>query len=142
MLEPSLVVQEIHRVLRPQGLVYADTPFLQHVHEGPYDFTRFTDSGHRYLFRDFERIDSGAVAGPAAQLAWALESFSRALLRSRKAGLIARLGFCWLPHLDRFLDSGHAIDGANSVYFFGRKSDTRVSPPEMIAYYQGAQYRG
>ncbi len=54
---------EIHRVLRPGGIVYADTPFLQQVHEGAYDFTRFTDSGHRFLFRRFERIDSGSVAG-------------------------------------------------------------------------------
>jgi len=43
------VVAEIHRVLKDDGLVYAETPFMQQVHEGPYDFTRFTESGHRYL---------------------------------------------------------------------------------------------
>ena len=30
---PSVVVEEIHRVLRPGGLVYAETPFMQQVHE-------------------------------------------------------------------------------------------------------------
>jgi SAM-dependent methyltransferase len=141
VLEPSLVVQEIHRVLRRSGLVYADTPFLQQVHEGPYDFTRFTDSGHRYLFRNFERIDSGVVAGAGTQLAWSVESFFRSLLRSRTAGGIARLALWWLPRLDRFLDPRHSIDGASSVYFLGRKSDTQLSPRDIIAYYQGAQYR-
>ena len=35
VLDPSAVVSEIHRVLRPDGLVYAETPFLQAVHAGP-----------------------------------------------------------------------------------------------------------
>ena len=51
VLEPVVVAGEIHRVLREGGVVYADTPFMQQVHEGAYDFTRFTESGHRYLFR-------------------------------------------------------------------------------------------
>ncbi len=45
VLDPQQVVDEIWRVLKPSGLVYAETPFLQHVHEGAYDFTRFTESG-------------------------------------------------------------------------------------------------
>ena len=66
VLEPELVVAEIHRVLMPDGLVYAGTPFMQQVHEGPYDFMRFTESGHRWLFRRFERLASGATGGPGA----------------------------------------------------------------------------
>ena len=42
VLDPGQVVREAHRVLRPGGLVYAETPFLQQVHAGPYDFTRYT----------------------------------------------------------------------------------------------------
>ena len=58
VLDPPAVVDEIHRVLKPGGIVYADTPFIQQVHEQAYDFTRFTLSGHRWLFRRFEEIDS------------------------------------------------------------------------------------
>ena len=36
VLDPERVVSEIERVLRPEGLVYAETPFLQQVHAGPY----------------------------------------------------------------------------------------------------------
>ncbi len=70
--DPARVVAEIHRVLRADGLIYADTPFLQHVHEGPFDFTRFTESGHRWLFRHFELIESGHVAGVGAGLCWSI----------------------------------------------------------------------
>jgi len=45
VLDPVRVVAEIHRVLRPGGLVYSEIPFMQEVHEGAYDFTRFRLSG-------------------------------------------------------------------------------------------------
>ncbi len=51
-------MKEIHRVLKDDGIVYADTPFMQQVHEGAYDFTRFTLSGHRWLFKNFALLDS------------------------------------------------------------------------------------
>jgi SAM-dependent methyltransferase len=139
VLEPKIVVDQIHRVLKPGGLVYADTPFLQHVHAGPYDFTRFTDSGHRYLLRDFECIESGVVASAGTQLMWSIDYFMRALTRSRKVGLIVRLAFFWLAYIDRFLDPKHSIDAASSVYFLGRKANSRVAPLDMVRYYQGAQ---
>ena len=68
VLVPENVVAEIHRVLMPGGLVYAETPFIQQVHEAAYDFTRYTESGHRWLFRRFDLIDSGACVGPAEGL--------------------------------------------------------------------------
>ena len=61
VLDPWQVVMEIHRVLKPNGLVYAEVPFLQHVHEGPYDYTRFTQCGLRWMFRRFTVIDSDMV---------------------------------------------------------------------------------
>lgn len=139
VLEPHEVVKEVHRVLKPGGLVYADTPFLQQVHEGAYDFTRFTDSGHRYLLREFECIDSGIVAGAGTQLMWSVDYFVRALTRSRRAGLGMRLALFWLRHLDRVLSPRYSIDSASSVYFLGRKSDSSMTPEEIIGYYQGAQ---
>ena len=68
VLEPERVVAEIWRVLKPGGIVYAETPFLQQVREAAYDFTRFTDSGHRYLFRRFALIRSGPSGGAGTQL--------------------------------------------------------------------------
>jgi SAM-dependent methyltransferase len=139
VLEPVQVVAEIHRVLRPEGMVYAETPFLQHVHEGPYDFTRFTESGHRYLFRQFDVIRAGASAGAGTQLLWSVDNFCRGLFRSRTAGKVAKLLFFWLPRLDRFIPAAYNVDAASGVYFLGRR---RIAPDpalDMVAYYQGAQ---
>jgi SAM-dependent methyltransferase len=137
VLEPTVVAREIHRVLRIGGIVYADTPFLQQVHEGAYDFTRFTDSGHRFLFRSFERIDSGSVAGAGTALRWSVDYFVRALTRSVPLGRIVALCFFWLSHLDRLLDPKHSVDAASSVFFLGRKTDRPISRADIIDYYQG-----
>lgn len=137
VLEPTVVAAEIERVLRVGGIVYADTPFLQQVHEGAYDFTRFTDSGHRYLFRGFDRLDSGAIAGAGTALRWSVDHFVRALTRSVPLGRIVALAFFWLSWLDRVLDPKHSVDAASSVFFLGRKTGRAISGAEIIDYYQG-----
>jgi SAM-dependent methyltransferase len=140
VLDPWRVAAEIHRVLRDDGLVYADTPFLQQVHEGPHDFTRFTESGHRWLFRRFSLIDSGVVAGPGEQLVWSAGHATKALFSNRVVAAGARLAVRPLAYLiDRFGSPRHAVDGASSVYFFGRRSAHAIAPREMLAHYRGAQ---
>jgi SAM-dependent methyltransferase len=139
VLEPSRVVAEIHRVLRPGGLVYAETPFLQPVHAGPYDFIRYTASGHRYLFRAFQEIAAGPVAGPGAQLLTSVDHIVRGLLRSELAGKLARAAFFWLRHLDRLIPAAYAMDDASAYFFLGRRSERDLSPHAIIGYYRGAQ---
>lgn len=137
VLEPTVVVTEIHRVLRSGGIVYADSAFLQQVCEGAYDFIRFTDSGHRYLFRNFEGIDSGCVAGAGTALRWSLDHFVRSLTRSIRLGRLTSLCFFWLSYLDRILDPRHSLDGASSVFFLGRTSAVSITEAQIIDYYQG-----
>ena len=38
VIDPQRCVNEIHRVLKPSGIVYAETPFIQQVHMRQYDF--------------------------------------------------------------------------------------------------------
>jgi SAM-dependent methyltransferase len=137
VLNPQHVVDEIHRVLRPGGLVYADTPFMQQVHEGPYDFTRFTESGHRYLFRRFEVRSSGVTGGLGTQLHWSLLYFGRGI--HRRVGQIFLIGFSWLHLLDGLLDPKAAVDGASGVFFYGHSSTRSISPQDIVEYYSGAQ---
>jgi SAM-dependent methyltransferase len=137
VLDPWKVVDEIYRVLRPNGIVYAETPFMQQVHEGAYDFTRFTESGHRWLFRKFELIESGPIGGPIAVITWTNEYLLRGLkmptkIRSvfrRIAGLFARFD----PALNRRINA----DSASAVYFLGRKNPgyPGLSPADVIAFY-------
>ena len=142
VLEPSTVVAEIHRVLKRTGVVYAETPFMQQVHEGPYDFTRWTEAGHRRLFRMFSTIESGIAAGPAAGLLWSIAYFARAIPRRPVLQLamekLAGLCFIWLKPLDAWLISRPgSTDGASVVYFMGRRAHTPVSDADIVAGYAG-----
>ncbi len=51
---PDLAISEIYRVLAPGGRLVLSTPFLFEIHEGPYDYYRFTEHGLRHLLRGFE----------------------------------------------------------------------------------------
>ncbi len=136
VLDPSEVVAEIYRVLKPRGLVYADTPFMQQVHEGANDFTRFTLSGHRWLFKTFDLVDAGYAGGPGTALNWSIRYFVRALTGSERIGVLAGLAFFWLRFFDRRAPGRQAADAASGVYFYGRRSERTVTPKEMIAFYE------
>ena len=140
--DPYRCVEEIHRVLNEDGLVYAETPFMQQVHGGRYDFTRFTLLGHRRLFRHFSEVNSGAVCGPGMALAWSLMYFLLSFTTTKSARkvmrLIARLLFFPLTFFDTFLvKKPAALDAASGFFFLGRKSDTVLSDRELLHHYRG-----
>jgi SAM-dependent methyltransferase len=137
VLEPKSVVDEIWRVLKPEGLVYAETPFMAPVHEKAYDFTRFTASGHRWLFRGFEQMAAGVGrdSGAGMALAASLRYFVRALLSERIATLVA-LPLFGLRFFDRFAHARPTADAAAGFYFLGRKSRETLSPKDMVGYYE------
>ncbi len=142
IVDPWRCVEEIYRVLKEDGLVYAETPFIQQVHGGRYDFTRFTHLGHRRLFRKFEEIASGAVCGPAMALAWSyryfLLSFTTSRFLRRLIGIFARLTSFYLPYLDYLLiNNPGTLDAASAYYFMGRKSNCVLSDRDLIRLYKG-----
>ena len=137
--QPSLVVAEITRVLVPGGLVYAETPFLQPVHEGPYDFTRFTHSGHRVLFGHFDQIEAGPIGGPGAMLALALRGLVGGLTRSGRAAKVANAATAGLGSLDRAIPSEWRTDFATGTHFLGAKNLDGVRKFDAVNYYEGAQ---
>lgn len=145
VLYPERVAAEIYRVLKTGGLLYSELPFMQQVHEGAYDFTRFTLSGHRRLFNGFTEIETGMVAGPATALVWAIENLALAFVRRpvfrtlTKAAI--RVVFSWLKWLDYLLvNRPEAMDGASCTYFLGSKTTERVSDLEIINRYVGAKH--
>ncbi len=109
------------------------------VREGAYDFTRFSHSGHRWLFRRFEEIASGSVGGPGRSLVWAIRYLARALTGSNKGATLAAAAFFWRRYLDRLCRPGLAGDAANGVYFLSRRSATALAPRDIIAYYAGSK---
>jgi SAM-dependent methyltransferase len=146
VIRPELAMAEIVRVLKVGGLLYSEIPFMQQVHEGAYDFTRYTLSGHRRLAERFDELASGAVAGPGTALIWSVEHFLLALIsegeqarRVVKACVRTLLG--WLKPIDRHISQRPAaLDGASCTYFYGRLSRVAaVSDSEIVAGYRGAQ---
>jgi SAM-dependent methyltransferase len=135
VLEPQTIVDEIHRVLKPDGVVFANTPFMQQVHEGAYDFTRFTLSGHRWLFRRFDQIEAGISAGSGVALLWAIRHFVRSLGGGRRVSVLASLPFFWLRFLGNSTRRQAVADAASGFYFLGRKSEHELSPRDMVNYY-------
>jgi SAM-dependent methyltransferase len=136
VLDPAQVVAEIYRVSKPGGLVLADSPFMQQVHEGTYDFTRFTLSGHRWLFRHFSLIDAGVSSGPGSAALWNIRYFFRAILRNDKLGTAIQMACFWLRYFDKLPLGRMAADAASGVFFYGRKSDEPIKPIDMVKFYE------
>ncbi|MBI5397723.1 MAG: methyltransferase domain-containing protein [Verrucomicrobia bacterium] len=141
--DPYRCVEEIHRVLNDQGVVYAETPFMQQVHGGRYDFTRFTHLGHRRLFRRFDEIDSGAVCGPGMALAWSCQYFLLSFTTSKTLRAVieifTHLTSFYLKYFDHYLiDKPGALDAASGYYFMGRKGTQVLSDQDLIKLYKGA----
>ena len=139
--DPQRCVAELRRVLRPDGFVYAVTPFLQPVHMGAYDFTRFTLLGHRRLFRDFDTLAAGVAVGVGSVLAWTLgatlESISGRRSWRRIARTLSLLLIAPLRSLDRLLAAPSAADAAGGCFFFGRRRATPVADRDILAEYRG-----
>jgi SAM-dependent methyltransferase len=59
--EPMPVLRELHRTLKPGGAMICTCPFFYEEHEKPYDFYRYTQFAHRYLFAkagfEIERLE-------------------------------------------------------------------------------------
>jgi SAM-dependent methyltransferase len=138
--DPFRCVSEIHRVLKPDGIVYAEVPFMQQVHAKAYDFTRFTMGGLRRLFREFEMIDAGVEGGPAMALAWSISWFFRTLSGSVAMEIfvyfVLPVFIFWLKYIDYFfVNSPRAADAASELYFLGRRSEAPTPDRQIIADY-------
>ena len=136
VVDPQRCVDEIHRVLKPHGVVYAEIPFMQQVHMQGYDFTRFTLSGCRRLFRNFSEIGAGSLGGPGMALAWSISYFVGSFSKSEVWSIfrVAVLPFFifWIKYFDRFLDNPEASDAASATYFLGSRSEAPTLDREIL----------
>lgn len=126
--EPQRMVAEMCRVLRPGGYVCAAVPFLQGFHASPHDYQRYTVTGLEHLMHDFQRIASGACAGPMLALHWVFRewvglmlSFGNLLVAKAISLLIGWVTYPLVLLDPLFLRSRHAHILASAVYYVGRK---------------------
>jgi SAM-dependent methyltransferase len=119
-------VSEMLRVLKPGGIVYSDTAFMEQVVGGEYDFYRFTMRGHEYQFRQFERISSGVSCGPAMATAWSIQylllSFTENPAFRTAIRMFCKCTLFWMKYLDLLIiNKRGAVDAAAGTYFLGRR---------------------
>lgn len=73
--DPSLVLDEIYRILKPEGKVWLSAPLFFSEHEVPYDFYRYTQYGLRYIVEKagFEIVDLHPLEGYGATFSYQLK---------------------------------------------------------------------
>lgn len=128
-------VDEIYRVLKTEGRVFLETPFIQTLHAVPNDFYRWTPQGLRALMKAFDVREVNVVAGPASGLAWQFQEVV-AMLFSFNNEVLYKIGlriFGWLAvplsWLDVLLEgnamAGHAASGFSLVALKSRRKDDK-----------------
>jgi SAM-dependent methyltransferase len=123
------VVSEMHRVLKPGGIVYAEVPFLYPVHMKS-DFRRFTLMGVEELFGAFDTIRVGVNGAVASSFVVLSTHFFATLLSFGNNSLyqVGRFVFGWLFFPIKYLDwilcrYPMAPVSTSAIYFMGQKKN-------------------
>jgi SAM-dependent methyltransferase len=128
----SNVLDEIERVLKPQGALYISVPFMYPYHSSPDDFHRWTGSGLRRLLeeRKFKVLDVGPMSGPMGTLQSVLMHFFAIILcfGSERAYFLWvqfwMLALSPLKILDYlFIHSRFSIEVASHLFIVGEKHE-------------------
>jgi SAM-dependent methyltransferase len=126
---PEKIVAEIYRVLKKGGLVFSFFPFIQGYHASPFDFSRRTVEGIKYLYKDFESVEVKVAGGPASGFLWIFQEFL-ALVLSFGIKKIHNLVLIFLmlitfpvKYLDIVLRHFPAAENISSgFYYIGKKN--------------------
>lgn len=123
---PGLASSEMVRVTKKNGYILSEIPFLQSVHEGQFDYTRYTLEGHIGLFRDMRPLYVWVTGGILTRLCWTLEDIFKVLF-GENSKWILRGGLFWLKWLEKLIDERKQILYASSiaVFFIKNSSNTR-----------------
>lgn len=84
-VDPVILIEEMHRVLRPGGVLFATVPFAARVHHAPYDFHRFTRFRLAAMFSAFTGVEIIERGNDIAVIANKLIVLSVRLANPRKA---------------------------------------------------------
>lgn len=113
--EPSVMLRESYRILKPGGHLVLQVPWQWRIHEEPYDFFRYSPFGLKHLMQKagFEKIEIAPQAGFFSMWFLKFNYFTNRLIRGPRwlrgllYALMSVLWFCnqtlapWLDRLDR-----------------------------------------
>lgn len=121
--EPAVVRDELFRVLKPGGKVYAKVPFMQPFHAVPDDYQRYTINGLKEFFKEFRIMKQGISIGPSSTISWILmEYFALLFSFNTEVGYkfsnrIASYLFSWIKYLDIFLRNNSRAHTLASAFY-------------------------
>lgn len=125
--DPHTALREIYRVLKPNGLLHLEVPFMQPFHADPKDYYRWTLDGIRLICTrgGFSEISAGSHLGPASAINAIVIAYWQSYFRNRyiRKGIDAVLSYLLFPfkYLDKFLCArDHNL--SSGVFFVGRKA--------------------
>lgn len=101
---PNQMISEIKRVLKPQGFLYIEVPFLQGFHADPNDFQRYTLEGLKVLMKDFEIVKYGVSVGPFCTLVWILRDGISSFFKNKFFFYTIRFIISWILSPLRYFD--------------------------------------
>ncbi len=111
--DPLSVLKELRRVLKPGGTLICTCPLFYEEHEIPYDFYRYTQFAHRYLFEqaglEIESLEW--LEGYFGTIGYQLESIYRYLPVNPARFSAGLLGWLIAPILLVFKISAFALAG-------------------------------
>jgi SAM-dependent methyltransferase len=125
---PDLALKEFWRVLKEEGFVHIEVPFMQPYHADPQDYYRWTLEGIKYYCEkySFRELSSGVHLGPVSAMNVIIIQFCQSFFENKIVRKIIDVFFSIilfpLKYLDYFLirkKKAHYF--ASGVYFVGRK---------------------
>lgn len=70
VIRPEVYVNEVHRVLKPGGVLYAEVAFMQPIHMAPDHYFNVTPYGLAWLCREFDIEWQGTLGFFEETIAW------------------------------------------------------------------------
>ncbi|MDQ3983028.1 MAG: class I SAM-dependent methyltransferase [Actinomycetota bacterium] len=124
--DPGQVLRETYRVLRPNGIVHLEVPFVQPYHPDPVDYWRWTLEGLRLFAtrHGFGEVRSGSHLGPASALNAILVAYARSYFRNRVLKKGAEIAVTLVVFLHKYVDRfllRRPVEMPSAVYFVGTK---------------------
>jgi len=103
---PWLMIKEINRVLKENGICILTAPFLQPYHPDPRDFFRYTKEGLIFLFKDqgFRVIESDYYTETVSTIAEFIKFIFFDPYRKKDCGPIRRRMLRGIQKIAKFLD--------------------------------------
>lgn len=119
---PAKVANELYRVLKSQGYLYVDAPWIQPFCKDTPDRFRFSQEALRLIFSDFDIVEIGSSIPPGSALAMLGVYIARTLTTNKyiNFGLGKIATFLLFPL--RWIRTADESSTAGAFYMIARKS--------------------